>query len=470
MALTLGVRFPLGRYHATPWDRTVNEGAVEWPPSPWRLLRALVSTWHLRADGQVTDAQLDAVLRALSAAPSYRTPPVGEGHTRHYMPITEQDKHGMERTALVLDAFLAIDPAAEILVHWPDTTLGEGEREALHTLVQLVPYLGRSESICEIRVVDAADLDGPGQWWRPVGSDELGATRLLSSTDGARAELEVTPTALRKRNLLMPAGSQWVNYTCTGAPPRTRAVHHRHPPAVTVVRWRLSTTAPFLSRYGVLATDRLRAGVLNTVKGSLGEHQPPAWLAGKCGAGKGTVGTDDHQHAHWLWTQRRGSVADLILWVPGGMDPDVLPTVLRRRVLRGPPDWSPEGFRAGELHLVGVGDTDLLPEGTVGSATSWVSATPYLPNRHRKRESVQAYLAADARRELAHRGLPELLSLRVLDDGAGARLHRRQRMNPHGRRWNAGYSVQLTTAAPLTGPLCLGGLSHFGFGQFRAEP
>ena len=48
MSTTLAIRFPLRRYHANPWDRAVNEGASEWPPSPWRLLRALVATWHTR--------------------------------------------------------------------------------------------------------------------------------------------------------------------------------------------------------------------------------------------------------------------------------------------------------------------------------------------------------------------------------------------------------------------------------------
>ena len=43
------LNFPAGRMHATPWGRHVNEGAVEWPPSPWRILRALVATWHLKA-------------------------------------------------------------------------------------------------------------------------------------------------------------------------------------------------------------------------------------------------------------------------------------------------------------------------------------------------------------------------------------------------------------------------------------
>ncbi|MHC1769940.1 MAG: hypothetical protein AB9869_37600 [Verrucomicrobiia bacterium] len=32
--------------HATPWGRHVTEGAVEWLPSAWRILRAPVATWY----------------------------------------------------------------------------------------------------------------------------------------------------------------------------------------------------------------------------------------------------------------------------------------------------------------------------------------------------------------------------------------------------------------------------------------
>ncbi len=36
--LAIALRFPLGRFHATPWGRHVNEGAPEWPPSPWHAV------------------------------------------------------------------------------------------------------------------------------------------------------------------------------------------------------------------------------------------------------------------------------------------------------------------------------------------------------------------------------------------------------------------------------------------------
>src|SRR5262249_5806619 len=91
---TLAVRFPLGRYHATAWDRRVNEGAAEWPPPPWRLLRALTAPRPLRWP-QLPDDALDQLIRALAAPPSYHTPPTRAGHTRHYLPDCGfgSDKH-----------------------------------------------------------------------------------------------------------------------------------------------------------------------------------------------------------------------------------------------------------------------------------------------------------------------------------------------------------------------------------------
>ena len=39
----LEIRFLAGRFHGTDWHHAHNEGVPEWPPSPWRVLRALVS-------------------------------------------------------------------------------------------------------------------------------------------------------------------------------------------------------------------------------------------------------------------------------------------------------------------------------------------------------------------------------------------------------------------------------------------
>jgi hypothetical protein len=98
MAVAMGFEFPLGEYHATPWDRAVNSGDSEWPPSPWRIVRALLSVWHTRcpdldpALGGVGDRQAGQrtpliplagdVPVAHEALPPWGEPPRGELATR----------------------------------------------------------------------------------------------------------------------------------------------------------------------------------------------------------------------------------------------------------------------------------------------------------------------------------------------------------------------------------------------------
>jgi CRISPR-associated protein Csb2 len=43
MPLSISIQFLTGRAHMHPWQTHHNEGRVEWPPSQWRLLRALVA-------------------------------------------------------------------------------------------------------------------------------------------------------------------------------------------------------------------------------------------------------------------------------------------------------------------------------------------------------------------------------------------------------------------------------------------
>lgn len=152
--LAIELRFPTGRYHATPWDQHVNEGGVEWPPSPWRLLRALVATWHLKAREVVDEASLEDLVQALAAseAPSYRLPPAIGAHTRHFMPIGKVDK-GMEKTTKVFDTFAHLGAQARVVVAWPGVSLSGGQVAALRVLLSRLAYLGRAESWVDARVL-----------------------------------------------------------------------------------------------------------------------------------------------------------------------------------------------------------------------------------------------------------------------------------------------------------------------------
>ncbi|HMO49260.1 MAG TPA: type I-U CRISPR-associated protein Csb2 [Rubrivivax sp.] len=185
---TLLLRFPGRRYHATPWGHHVNEGLVEWPPSPWRLLRALLAVGYTRLGWA---ASLDepwlsspselgrALIRKLaSVLPSYALPPASGAHSRHYMPMGDF-KGGRERTGLVFDTWAQVEQG-ELAVHW-DVPLSAEETALLAQLAARLNYLGRSESWVCARLAPESEFStlafncrpcdtqtGPGPGWEQV--------------------------------------------------------------------------------------------------------------------------------------------------------------------------------------------------------------------------------------------------------------------------------------------------------------
>lgn len=153
--------FVSGRYHATPWGRHVNEGAIEWPPSPWRLLRALIATGFNRLSW--TDG-IPALARGLlerlaEQPPRYHLPPANASHTRHYMPLFDG------KTTKVLDTFAVV--AAPLFVEWP-VALETQQRDLLGALLDAMPYLGRAESWVHARLVDAGPTPDDTHWCSPA--------------------------------------------------------------------------------------------------------------------------------------------------------------------------------------------------------------------------------------------------------------------------------------------------------------
>jgi CRISPR-associated protein Csb2 len=72
MQVVLRQEFPLGRFHATPWRvNPFDDAHGEWPPSPWRLVRAIVARWYQwarEANNQPDLGQLEDLITALCAA------------------------------------------------------------------------------------------------------------------------------------------------------------------------------------------------------------------------------------------------------------------------------------------------------------------------------------------------------------------------------------------------------------------
>ena len=59
MLVVLRQEFPLGRFHATPWRvNPFDDPHGEWPPSPWRFIRAVTARWYQWAREEPSDPDI----------------------------------------------------------------------------------------------------------------------------------------------------------------------------------------------------------------------------------------------------------------------------------------------------------------------------------------------------------------------------------------------------------------------------
>ena len=478
MPTTLAIRFPLGRYHATPWDRSVNEGAAEWPPSPWRLLRALIATRHTRWP-ELPEGDLDALLDALADLPSYRTPAARAAHTRHYLPDLTHKKSDTGKTDLTLDPFLSISRHEELLIRW-DNDLPDTQRAALGKLAELIPYLGRAESVCEARLLDE-DLEPDEQWWRP-GGNGVRQTRLLTATRPvSRTALEVTTLEVRRQRRTLPPGATWTNYATADPPRRARPVR-RTEASVEAVRFAVTGNVPLRSTHGILLADDAHRVIGGKLAAAGITNDRRQRLLATDGAATG------HQHVHWIpvpdSSQRGATTQSLVLWIPHKLCADEVAAVISLHSLSGRWGRRAEG---GGYEIRGYPDVQLLFQaaGTIqqvapelcAPARRWRSLTPYLPVRHRKRQSLTEYLTTDIEAELGYRdqfrNLPTPLVQPLDPEGnlpdRWAREFRRYRLIERMNKSRPGLELQLEFTDNIAGPVILGQLSHFGYGIFIPE-
>jgi CRISPR-associated protein Csb2 len=496
-------RFPAGRYHGTPWDRHANEGAVEWPPSPWRILRALTAASY-KLDSIPSADELDSLLTKLSSLPVYRVPQATEAHTRHYMPTDTG-------TTLVFNTFVAVgrgvdDPEAELVVAWPGTQLSEAETALLDRLLEAVGYLGRSESWIagyrlphwdgEPNVVPAGDEplavgerirlqallpESEFEAWRQTAPTPPGRRSRLP--ENLREILHQDTGTLQKQGWSEPPGTHWVVYRrpeqLLRARPKRRV--RAAPGRPTVARYAVSSAVLPLLTEALAVGERLREALI-----ARADPHGPAALAlfsGKDSEGQPLQG---NTHAYYLPADddQDGRIDHLIVWAPQGFDPEARMALQSLARLWG------KGGHDLYLALIGLGSASefgglrhqfkrgICP--LIGTAKVWESRTPIVLPRHPKfrrgrwidtpEEQVMRLLAQLPLDE----PLPEPVEIEPIEETQGGTLlpwyrFRRQRLRGSGRRADArGYGFRITFPEPVTGPIAIGYGAHMGLGQFVA--
>lgn len=477
MTTELSFRFPLGRVHATPWGENPNEGSVEWPPSPWRLLRALYATWRSRVPDLDPEVVLD-LFDQLAEPPVFVLPRHALAHTRHYLPGPAHQQGVSTDKSKVLDTFVTVSPDDELIVRW-EVDLDGSRREALVALAEHLTYLGRAESICDVEARFSRSAEGHLTVSQLTAENSTPSIALLAPTRPVEeATLTVTTTQVRsKLKRREPPQTHRLRYPrpVPGPDVLARAGARRNTEVVDTVRWSIASNAR-PSKYAAVAwADILRQAVFSKYGGP-DKRQAPPILSGK--SPEGSSAATEHRHVHWFafGSSDDRRLSTLVAWAPdgfvtddsgGGLDEDVLDAMANVRYLRS------RGLR--DVHSCAVGVEgwgkagDIIPE-LAGPSRTWRSLTPFAPSRHRHNSDGDAtdYYSGCIARELAWRGFD--LAPPVVSVVAEGDWHRYRRHRPNKERLSQARSVvglDLEFAEPVAGPIALGLLSHFGLGLFR---
>ena len=475
MPLSLAFRFLAGRYHATPFGHHVNEGLIEWPPSPWRLLRALISVGYTSGtwDGSGPPPVARSLMETLSSElPRYRLPPAIGAHSRHYMPIgVLESKRKVEKTTLVFDTWARIQDH-ELVATWHNVSLDDAELSMLGVLLERLNYLGRSESWVEGRVMGDGEPipeancfpeesgERPGRGWEQIAllapnSEPAFQTWRAARLEEALADLPLPEKRKPAKALLakrakatapypadllecLQKDTTWLRSHGWNRPPGSRRVFYWRPSdAVSVgapktkapTRSRPQMEAVLLSLTNASRNDHALPPVTRTLPQAELLHRalvgiaarsgtPPPELTGRDEDRRPLGGPHEHAHINPLDLDGDGHLDHILVWAPMGLG-----TAAQDSIRAARRTYSKGGIEPLRLAVAATGslsDLERLPGSLgdqlrrfVGDANVWETVTPFVPPRHLKVRGKNT-LTEQVRAELRSRRLPEPKSVHPL--------------------------------------------------------
>jgi CRISPR-associated protein Csb2 len=531
MPVSVALSFPAGRFHATPWGHHVNEGLTEWPPSPWRLLRALVAIWKRKLPHLPVET-VEGILTELGKSnPGFSLPPATLGHTRHYMPLDSTDE---SKRTKVFDAFVSLSPDAEVVFHWADVNLAE-KRATLALLLSQLGYFGRAESWCAARLLPEFDSNRINCVPGTTGAKQE-SVRVLTADPATWKSWSFTDKKIVRPdppwNLLAetsdlhlerwsdPPGSKWAPYArhadCFAPRPAPRMASQGDTKTDFIVARYVLDVAEG-RRPLPLVTETLPFA--EAVRQALGwkyaqairSHHQDVELAkddprlfSPMIHGKDEIGGPalSHNHAFFLPTDedRDGRIDHVTVYAAGRFSRNDVSALDRLRSL----SFGKEGEVRGEsgrrrtthrLLLIGLDKVKPTNVSVFGPQTKvWVSATPYVAFRHVKQSGKKR----DYRGFIPPEAMPDFMQQVFGEDwhqrndldfpkpqiefvpdplkpppiGLGWRYRSLQFRRARNHAGNNGYHrpfgvIRLLFSEAVAGPISLGYACHFGMGAFR---
>ncbi len=484
------LKFLSGRYHSTPSGRHVNEGQPEWPPSPYRFLRALFDAWKRKFPAWAPE-RVEPLLAALAASPPlFYLPPVSFSHTRAFLPTNKIDANDRK---LIFDGFVVLDPSRGVVMGWPDLLLEPSQQSDLAELLISINYLGRSESWVQACLQTGTGIAAPRWNCEPLAdTTEDNGTNLMVACalppgDFNRDVRRVKLMEKSSDHQGQRFGSPWLQALAFSTS-ETMKGRLSDPPALLFVRYQ-ALPAEFPVTLGssdaltqvnavlfaleskvlpqVTATleisERIRTklmGIHRRIKGDPRLVSPR--FSGKDAQGNALQG---HQHIYIypMDQDRDGRLDHVLIVCRNNYTESELIAFDRLTSL-----WQSGGLPDILCVPVQLGSQATLLQ----SSPHFESATPFIPTHHYRkgRGSYSDWLKSEVSRECNQAGLPlpmEVLPMENLVLPGGHRYFwlefRRNRRQDDSQ---LGFGFRLAFSEPVRGPFSLGYGSHFGLGMF----
>ncbi len=499
MQLVLAQTFPLGRFHATPWKVfPYDDPHGEWPPSPWRLVRAVLArSFQLDREfaGSPTShaALREAMVRAFASsevsfqlpASTWRGPGLRQYQPAEFKRVPASAKEpGMMayNTTKVLDNFwITSGTAAPIvwLFNSADWTLPLVAH--LDACLARMTYFGRAESITEIRrLAQVPPESSPVVKLEPRRSDNV-VPVLALRTDATLTQLEATTDAPAVRDTEIPPGSRWM-FAKRPARPPIRPVRRQKPmlPPVSLIQFAIGSKVAPRYKDTVLITERFRNRVLGCFTSILTGTPRLNWadapddlrdqallLSGRNRDGSPATG---HRHASFLLCGDNQAPSRLCVWRTEPFNDTEQRAILDAASSPLPLNYKDDPWT---LNLVPLDKLVPPPPGLDDQMPhrEWHTLTPYVPSRHvygrSGKEKSGDTVLEQLTEELAGRGYDVSGTTASAEKLGWVKVHKASSLGSSRTNISKlGYSVKIALGSAVKGPIFLGASSHFGLGLF----
>ncbi len=458
------LEFQSGRFHANPWGRNVNENIPEWPPSPYRLVRAIIDVWKRKFPSQERD-KIEPILELLSSS----------------LPVQ-----------LIYDEFVVMNPGDSVFIGWENITLEAEQKKLLSELLSFLNYLGRSESWVNATLYE----DSSGIDWNcypvenydkynkdiemqdipvavPMTKIDYDKKPFYIKQEGKSVKLEWLDSLMLRTDeminekLSIPPAMQYKIYKR-----RTDCFHQQNghdelkaKNNITAVLYALDSKILPLVTETIGLSEKVHVKLMGIQKRFIGDRSAVSQkFSGRNPDGSFLVG---HKHIYILPLDinEDGRIDHILITCKEPFDSSELSVLDHLNSI-----WQSGGRP--DIHCIPIQWGAMKEDITVCEVgTIFKSVTPFVPTRHYRkgRGNYEQWLANEVKHEAKNHSLPEPIAVRKLEksDKKGHSYYWLEfKRNRKGDAIRHGYGFEIEFSVPIIGPFSIGYGAHFGLGLF----